>query len=45
LGYRIAKSFYEHAPDNRVAIRAMIQINDAHTFLAESGWHPGIALN
>jgi predicted nucleic acid-binding protein len=45
VGYRIAKAFYRHAPDKRVAIREMIQMTDAHGLLARSGWYPGIVLN
>jgi hypothetical protein len=45
VGYRIAKSSYQHAPDKRAAVRDMIQMTDAHAFLARSGWHPGIVLN
>lgn len=44
VGYRIAKSYYQHAPDKRAAIRAMIQLTDPHAFLAKSGWYPGIVL-
>jgi hypothetical protein len=45
VGYRIAKSYYQHAPDKRAAIREMIQMTDPHAFLARSGWYPGIVLN
>jgi hypothetical protein len=45
VGYRIAKSYYLHAPDKRAAIRELIQATDAHAILARSGWHPGIVLN
>jgi hypothetical protein len=45
VGYRIAKAFYQHAPDKRAAIREMIQMTDPHAFLAKSGWYPGIVLN
>ncbi len=38
VGYRIAKSYYQQAPDKRVAIREMIQMTDVHAFLAKSGW-------
>jgi hypothetical protein len=44
VGYRIAKSFYQHAADKRAAIRAMIRMTDPHAFLAKSGWYPGIVL-
>ena len=45
VGYRIAKSFYQHAPDKRIALRELIQMTDAHALLARSGWSPGIVLN
>jgi hypothetical protein len=45
VGYRIAKSYYQHAADKKAAIREMIRETDAHAFLARSGWHPGIVLN
>jgi hypothetical protein len=44
VGYRIAKSYYQHAPDKRQAIREIIQMSDPHAFLAKSGWRPGIVL-
>lgn len=45
VGYRIARSYYQRAPDKRAAIREMIQLTDAHAFLNRSGWRPGIVLN
>jgi len=44
VGYRIVKSYYQHAPDKRRAVREIIQMNDPHAFLARSGWYPGLAL-
>lgn len=44
VGYRVAKSYYQQAPDKRAAIREMIQLTDAKAFLTRSGWRPGIAL-
>lgn len=44
VGYRIAKSYYQNAPDKRGAIHEMIQITDAPAFLSRSGWKPGIVL-
>ncbi|MBI1211331.1 MAG: lytic murein transglycosylase [Alphaproteobacteria bacterium] len=44
VGYRIAKSYYQKAKDKRAAIREMIELTDAHAFLAKSGWYPGIVL-
>ena len=44
VGYRIVKSYYQHAPDQRRAIRKIIQMNDPPAFLAKSGWYPGIVL-
>lgn len=42
VGYRIAKAYYLNAADKRVAIREIVQMTDANTFLAASGWRPGI---
>jgi hypothetical protein len=44
VGYRIARAYYQHAADKRSAIREMIQMTDARSFLARSGWYPGIRL-
>ncbi|MFC4762923.1 DUF2268 domain-containing putative Zn-dependent protease [Dyella koreensis] len=44
VGYRIVKSYYQHAPDKRRAIREIIQMHDPHAFLDKSGWHPGVVL-
>lgn len=40
VGYRIAKSYYDRAPDKRAAIRAMLKGTDAQDFLKASGWRP-----
>jgi hypothetical protein len=45
VGYRIARSYYQNAPDKPAAIREIIQITDAHAFLAQSGWRPGVTLD
>lgn len=37
VGYRIAKAYYQRAPDKRAAIREMIQMTDANAFLKKSG--------
>lgn len=44
VGYRVAKSYYDRAPDKAVAIKAIIEMRDPAAFLAESGWTPGIKL-
>lgn len=44
VGYRIARAYYQNAPDRRAAIRDMIRMVDARDFLARSGWHPGMTL-
>ena len=44
VGYRIVKSYYQHAPDKRAALRDIIQVRNARAFLAGSGWYPGILL-
>jgi len=45
VGYRIVKSYYQHAPDKRRALREIIEMNDPERFLAWSGWRPGIKLD
>jgi len=40
VGYRIAKSYYDRAPDKHAAIIHMLEATDAKAFLAESGWQP-----
>ena len=42
VGYRIAKSYYHRAKDKPRALREMLEMRDADTFLAQSGWHPGM---
>ena len=44
VGYRIVKSYYQHAADKRQALREILQTNDPKALLAKSGWHPGIQL-
>jgi len=44
VGYRIVKSYYQHATDKRQAIRDILEMSDPRAFLARSGWHPGITL-
>ena len=44
VGYRIVKSYYQHATDKQAAIRDIIEIKDPKAFLAKSGWYPGIKL-
>ncbi len=45
VGYRIVKSYYQHAPDKRRALREIIEMTDPKAFLAKSGWYPGISLH
>ncbi len=45
VGYRIVRSYYQHAADKRQAAREILQMTDAKAFLAASGWQPGIALD
>jgi len=42
VGYRIVKSYYLHAEDKRAAVREILEMHDAKSFLARSGWRPGI---
>jgi hypothetical protein len=44
VGYRIVKSYYQHAGDKRTAFREILQMTNPKTFLAESHWYPGIQL-
>jgi hypothetical protein len=44
VGYRIVKSYYEHAADKRRALRDILEMKDPKAFLASSGWYPGIVL-
>lgn len=44
VGYRIARAYYQNAPDKRRAIREILEMTDPEAFLAASGWHPGIVL-
>ena len=44
VGYRIVRSYYQHATDKQAAIREIIEIKDPKAFLAKSGWYPGIKL-
>lgn len=45
VGYRIAKAYYRASPDKRAALREMLAVSDAETFLKASGWYPGIILD
>jgi hypothetical protein len=42
VGYRIVKSYYQHASDKRQALREILQMSDPKAFLAKSGWYPGM---
>jgi hypothetical protein len=42
VGYRIVKSYYQHARDKRRALREILEMTDPKAFLAKSGWYPGI---
>jgi len=44
VGYRIVKSYYQHAADKRQALREIIEMTDPKALLARSGWYPGMAL-
>jgi len=45
VGYRIVKSYYEHAADKSKALRDIIEMKDPRSFLAGSGWYPGVRLD
>jgi hypothetical protein len=42
VGYRIVKSYYDHARDKRRALREILEMDDAKAFLAKSRWRPGM---
>lgn len=44
VGYRVAKSYYDRAPDKAAALREIIEMRDPAAFLAQSGWTPGMTL-
>ncbi|MDE2163345.1 MAG: lytic murein transglycosylase [Alphaproteobacteria bacterium] len=44
VGYRIVKSYYQHAADKRRALRDILDMKNPRAFLAKSGWYPGIRL-
>jgi hypothetical protein len=44
VGYRIVKSYYQHAADRRQAVREILQMSDPPAFLKKSRWYPGIRL-
>lgn len=44
VGYRIVKSYYEHAKDKGKAVHDILETKDPKPFLASSGWYPGIEL-
>jgi len=43
VGYRIVKSYFQHAQDERQAIREILQMTNPDDFLTRSGWRPGSA--
>jgi len=43
VGYRIARSYYEHATDKQRAFAEMMEMEDPKAFLAKSGWKPGMS--
>jgi hypothetical protein len=45
VGYRIVKSYYQHAADKRQALRDILTMTNPKEFLAKSGWRPGVALD
>ncbi len=44
VGYRIVKSYYEHAASKPQAVRSILQMKSPKVLLAKSGWYPGIHL-
>jgi hypothetical protein len=45
VGYRIVKTYYQHASDKRQAIRDILQMTNPREFFVNSGWRPGITLD
>lgn len=45
VGYRIAKAYYQQAADKPRALREIIEVTDAKSFLTASGWRPGMQLD
>lgn len=41
VGYRIARAYYDKAPDKRAALRTLLDLKDPGSILLNSGWHPG----
>jgi hypothetical protein len=41
VGYRIARAYYEHARDQRAALKALLELRDPKRILRDSGWQPG----
>jgi hypothetical protein len=44
VGYRIVKSYYQHAADKRSALREIMEMTDPKALLSKSGWYPGVRL-
>jgi hypothetical protein len=44
VGYRIVKTYYQHAHDKRRAFREILEVSDPKLFLQKRGWYPGIRL-
>jgi hypothetical protein len=40
VGYRIVKSYYQHADDKHEAIREIFEMTNPKEFLVKSGWRP-----
>lgn len=41
VGYRIAKAYYDKAPNKRAALRTLLDLKDPESILNDSGWQPG----
>ena len=44
VGYRIVKSYDQHAANRRRALREVLERTDPQALLARSSWYPGIQL-
>lgn len=41
VGYRIARAYYDRAPDKKRALKELLEMTDPKAILAKSGWVPG----
>ena len=44
VGYRITKTYHQHAANKQQALREILEMKDPKALLEKSGWSPGITL-